>query len=110
MVHDARECVLIVTGERGLEFEIATRRAIHDDRVFATFDRDRLQMWQRRLLSIVDVLQQGAGRGDTARKSVAAESGQVACAELGTEQARRAVEFEVPGWPPRNADIVAEAV
>ena len=41
MVHDAGQCVLRVPGQAFFELEVASRRAIHDDRIRQLFDGNR---------------------------------------------------------------------
>jgi hypothetical protein len=73
-IHDAGERVFVMPGQALLELEIASRWTVHDDGVVAFLDGDRLQMWQRRFLCVIDILQQRAGSGHPARHVVAAES------------------------------------
>ena len=100
--------MLIRSAQGFFEFKIAARRAVHDQSVVAQFDPNGLQMRQRRFLRICNVLQQRASGRDTTRQTFASKATQVARTKLVAKQARCAVELEMPRWPARDANIVAE--
>ena len=64
------------------------------------FDAQAGQVRQGAALSVLDVLQQATGGGHRDRLIDAAETIQIAHAELGAQRARGAVPIEMPGRLP----------
>ncbi len=97
-VDHARERRVLAPREAGVEFEVAPRRRVHDQRVVARFARQGGEVRQGAFLRIASVLQQCPGRADRERQVLAAEAGEVLRAELRRQRTVRAVAQEMPGW------------
>ena len=82
MVHHSGQRMLMLPAQRFLEFQVATRRAIHDNGVLARLDADGLDVRKRGFLCVGDVLQQSSSGGNSALEMPATESIQVSRAEL----------------------------
>ena len=74
MVHDTRQRVLVMAAQRLFEFEVAARRAVHDDGSITHLRADRCEVRECCLLRVRYVLQQGAGGGNALGIGVAAKA------------------------------------
>ena len=85
--------------QAAVEFQVAARGGVEQQRLVALLAADAAQVRQRRLLRVANVLQQAAGGADGQRPAGEPEAGEVARAELLAELPLGARRFEVPGRP-----------
>ncbi len=98
-IEDARQSQLGLAREALVEFQIAAGCGVHDESGIALFGGDRQQVRQGRFLRLSDIGEQRAGRGNRQWFLGAAETGEIAGAELFGEGARCGFGIEVPGRP-----------
>ena len=96
-VENAGKSQLRFSRQAFVELEVASRRRVHDESGIALLGGDGQQMRQRRFLRFADIGEQSAGCRNGQRLVGAAETGEVARAELFGESAGRGFGVEMPG-------------
>ena len=84
-IHDARQCMPIVTAQADSEFEVASRGGIHDECLIALFDVQASNVRDGGTLRIGDVLQQATRGADGRTQILRTKPAQVTCTELATK-------------------------
>ncbi len=95
-IEHAEQGVAVVAVHARVQFQVASRRDVHRDRIARGFHRDRGEVWQLLLLGFLDVAEQGAGGGHRQRLVLDAEAGEVVQAEEAQQLAPAAVRIEQP--------------
>ena len=96
-IDDTEQGVITVARSVHVEFEVASRGGVEGDRFAGALDGQPGQVRQGRLLGLLDIAQQAAGRADRQRQSVRAEAGKIARTEEAAEFAPARFGIEMPG-------------
>ena len=78
------------------DFQVTTRRGIHNDAVLLTFHSDRTNMRQGRALGIFRILQQTTGSTKSAWRVLHTKTDQISGAKLQVQLLARGVDFKLP--------------